>query len=1215
MLKSSRRVKIFYFFIFADSFVIITVIWEYYVLVGEKMQLKQLEAHGFKSFADRVKIEFDRGITAIVGPNGSGKSNITDAVRWALGEQNIRLLRGTKSEDIIFTGSDTRRPMGAAEVTLSFLNDGTLPVDYSEVDITRRYFRSGDSEYYINKNRCRLKDIQLLFADTGLGQDGMSVISQNRIDEILNSKPEERRLFFEETAGITKYRSRKKEAMGKLAETDQNYVRVSDIVQEIESELGPLSEQAERTRQYNELRADYRKGQMTELCRQYNRLEEARKRCDGQLAELKASEAAALAAKGSAEAAKEENSRELLEREKELQELAAENSAIHDRIEAVAGEIRLWEERHRQRDENQQRLAVRQEEVKERLAEIGGEQEKLRDAAEELKGKKAEASAALQAGREKAAALAARVRRQRLSLEELAKDKENCQQTLAERQKAYALIERDIEAELEAGKLKEASEEALNRQTAEEKKILAGKEEAVAKNSAERTAAAEEQRSLQKREKKLTEEANRCRQVASAARQYAEQAEAKLQILQNMQQSYEGFGKAAKAVLKSRASWRSGVCGAVAELLTVPAEYVTAVDIALGAASQDIVTKNAETAQAAIEFLKRDRLGRVTFLPLDTLTERKTPELSGRAAGVIGWLNTLIEVEPEYQRAVDFLLSRTLLVDTAEHALALARRQSYKVRLVTLEGELINPGGSISGGSSRQQESGYLNRSSEISVLTRTLATKRQEADCQLERLNGLKAESEQVNGQLNDIRERINELTLDGTRLAMERERAEEELGRLERELADLAEWKARRELTFAKAQERKVMAAREIRELEGSLQSIISRAQGVRDELTELEQEAEAQAKLVNEAELKETVAGQEILRCKEKLMLLSRRQSEEEAELEKATGELLALQDADESGREKIRELEAEREKETVSYQAGMERQQAANEARLKCLADSRENEKKISEASALLNRLTGRQHNVEIEASRVDFELEQCEKQLSEDFGKKPAEAAGECLGLKPGELKKYLEDIRQRLTGLGTVNPQAIEEYENRRTRHDFLKGQLDDLAKAKDNLMLIVQEINRTMARRFNEAFARIKEDFNDIFVRLFGGGEAKLELTDEKNVLQSGVEIIVRLPEKKQQNLSALSGGERALTVIALLFAFLRCKPAPFSVLDEIDAALDESNIGRFSSFLREFSGKTQFIIVTHRKKTMEAADVLYGVTLADAGVSQLLSLRLKQD
>lgn len=1178
----------------------------------KKLQLKRLAAYGFKSFADKAEIEFDKGITAIVGPNGSGKSNITDAVRWVLGEQNIRALRGIKSEDIIFTGSATRRALGVAEVTLTLLNEGTLPIDFNEVEIKRRFFRSGESEYYINQTRCRLKDIYALFADTGLGQDGMSVISQNNIDEILNSKPEERRLFFEETAGITKYRLRKKEAMSKLDAAEQNYLRVQDIMHEIETELEPLSEQAEKTRRYNELKGEYRRCRITELVMNYERFITQKEKFAAQIAEVKDKELETSTQKSSAEAQKEENNRELLRREDELRELSSANLSLHEEVEAAASEIRLFEERNQQRDSNQKRLNEEKQSLVEKLAADTDEREEIKSEAKLLAEKQSEFALELERAKKRAGEISKTIKEERQKYEESNKARENLQETLSEREKEYALLLRDIEADIEQSKLKNKSQDEINAVLADKRKSLTKTEEELKSEAAKKAELTDEEKKLSGRQKKLLEETNRSRQLAGSAKQYAEQAEAKLELLKKLQQEYDGFGKSVKAVLKSKANWRGNVCGAVAELIDVKPEHITAVDVALGAAAQNIVTTDAQTAKLAILFLKSGSYGRATFLPLDSLLERDNPDISVRGAGIIGWLNNLVSTDEKYKKAVDFLLSRTLLVDNLDNALALAKKNKQRLRIVTLEGELLNPGGSISGGSHKQSENGFLNRSGEIVTLNAAKEKKEAEAREHLTKYNELKDETERVNTRIATIREELGELSLREAKLRFEAGRASEIIAEQERKLAELKEWQTRRELTFAKSQERKLMTAGAIEKLVAEIDKAKEETGKLRQKVAELEREATEQAKTVNDAERENAVLEQGVLRHKEKALLLSRTIEQTERDIESKEKELNELLAADEKSAFELEKLKKTKEERELKYAESLQKQQELYDARMKAVVDGQELDKKIAELAQRLTKLGNKTHSIELELSGVDFELAQCVKHMDEDFSLTPELAKAEKFETDENSLIKMMRELQEEIASLGAVNPQAVEEYENRKNRYEFLKRQMTDLTEAKQNLMRLVKDINATMTERFVEAFGKIKIAFNEIFSELFGGGTANVFLTDEKDVLNSGVEITVRLPEKRQQNLSALSGGERALTVIALLFAFLRCKPAAFSVLDEIDAALDEANIGRFSKFLHSFAENTQFIIVTHRKKTMEAADVIYGVTIEDAGVSKLLSVRL---
>ncbi len=994
--------------------------------------MKKLEAYGFKSFADRIEVDFDKGITAIVGPNGSGKSNISDAIKWVLGEQNVRNIRGTKAEDVIFAGSETRRPMNVAEVSLYFDNDGTLPVDFHEVVVTRRLFRTGESEFYINRSRCRLKDIANLFADSGVGHDSMGIISQNKMDEILNARPEEKRLFFEEAAGISKYRSRKKEAMRKLDDTEGNLQRVHDIMGEIENQLEPLRLSAERATKYQELQEAMSRLQLTGMYHQYQELIEKRQAFDRQIQEKKDQEIAANTAVQLIENRRSQLDADVTRLEKSLEELAAKRNEIHGKLESADSRIQVLEERRRQGKANRQR---HQQQIKEMSA-------AMTEATESIKG------------------------------------------------------------------LQEAESSAKVRQKAAEEEVIAKRQEA--KRLRESLAA-------------IRSQGQKVNQEAQGLEREIQASDSRRQVLERLQSSYEGFGRAVKAVLKSQQPWRQGVCGAVAELLQVPGKYVTALETALGGSLQNIVTRDTDTAKAAIELLKRERLGRATFLPLSSIVVRGNREnVPAHAKGVLGWANELAGTELQYQKVADFLLGRTLVVDTLDNALALNKAMGQRLRIVTLEGELLSPGGALAGGSQQHKESSFLNRREEISTLAGKL---------------------EKLQEQLAKLQEKKKSLEMEYGRLDQEAENLSETTSRLEMDKAVL-------EQQALRAREQILLRQREIKRYE--------------------ENAATQQTQL-------------------EKM----------EKELSESLAEISSLME--DCGRYQ------------QDYQQADEKHKAVYKQRMDRLAEKKGNDKEVREANSRLQNIQNQLHQVQLSASKVDFELEQCQQELLSQYGLVPERAAEEALDIEPTELKRQTKSLEGEIRSLGVINPNAPQEFADLQKRHAFLSGNAQDLEKAREDLLQLIQEMEVAMTRQFREAFVKINGYFGEIFVKLFGGGQAKIQLTDKENVLEAGVNIMVTIPGKKTQNLAVLSGGERALTVVALLFSFLKYRPAPFSVLDEIDAPLDEANIGRFGKFLKEYAERTQFIMVTHRKGTMEVADTMYGVTIEDAGVSKIISVRLQ--
>ena len=1179
------------------------------------LQLKRLETYGFKSFADKIEIDFDKGITAIVGPNGSGKSNITDAIRWVLGEQNVRNLRGTKAEDIIFTGSAARRALGVAEVSLVFDNDGTLPVDFKEVVITRRLFRSGESEFYINKGRCRLKDIYNLFADTGLGHDGMSIIGQNKIDEILNSKPEERRLFFEETAGITKYRNRKRESVRKLEDTEKNLVRVTDILQEIDNQLEPLAASAAKTREYNELQEDYKNCRLTEIHHKYTKLSETAAKQAGELQDSQDQVTAAETSVRLTELRKEELGKEILDLDRSLQELAEKNNALRDKIEGASSEIQVLEERGRQSKAARERILAQRaalekeaDTVRQELGQLAADKEQR---AVELSG--AEENLAKQ--KEASAALAQKLREQRELCSGLDSQREALTKKLMEKQNELLLIERDIENSTADRESRETEAQtaatglaALEAELQEQTTALEQAAQEQAGQEADREAGRTQLQQAETEAARIQEERVKNRQELHAA-------DSKLQFLRNMQQSYEGFGRAAKAVLKSQATWAGGVCGAVAELLQVPQQYITAIETALGSSQQNVVTEDTNTAKAAIAFLKKERLGRVTFLPLQSIVVRTVSNGPERQdTGVIGYANEIVGTDAKYKKIADFLLSRTLVVDTLDHALALAKKHGYRLRIVTLEGELLNPGGSLSGGSQQHREASFLNRGGEISALEQKTA-ELSAAEKRLEQEQMTAATARQAAAdQLTKVEQMLQALAVRSAELRVARERLQAEKSEKAVQLDQLQKLAAEFQQSFAKAQEQRVAAARQVRELETEQAALQAKVDEAREVFADLDQDADDLGKYINDCEVNRTVLEQELLRSQERALLKQRELEKAQEGAARTVEEEKALENGREESQQRLQSLRAENEEWQGLYDAGQKEHKDVYAKRMAKLVESQNNDQAARDAARKLSSMQNRLHQLELAASQVKFSLEQCAEQLLADYGLTPERAAECALELSPAAVRQHMQTLEKKMADLGPVNPNAVQEYEELSKRSEFMQKQSRDLIAAKDNLLDILREMDITMTKQFKEAFQKINTYFGEIFVKLFGGGEARILLTDEANVLEAGVEIEVQLPEKKRQNLSALSGGERALTVIALLFSFLRYRPSPFSVLDEIDAPLDEANISRFGSFLRDYAAQTQFIIVTHRKGTMEAADAMYGVTIEDAGVSKILSVRLNE-
>ena len=1179
------------------------------------MQLKRLEAYGFKSFADKVVIEFDKGVTAIVGPNGSGKSNITDAIRWVLGEQNVRNLRAGKAEDIIFAGSAARKPLGVAEVSLVFDNtDGTLPVDFAEVVVTRRLYRSGESEVYLNKSRCRIKDIYQLFADTGIGHEGMSVIGQNRIDDILNSRPEERRAFFEETAGITKYKARKKEALKKLDDTEKNLVRVGDIQQEIESQLGPLAAHAERTRTYQTLEEEYKKCRLTRLSQQHGTLMDARTKAETERQGAETEKTAAETAARTAEAEKERTQADIVAIEQSMQHEGEKGAKLQHQVDGVTAELATLRERTENSASVRERLAARKTAITQELVRAAGDIGRLTETVAKGKKDAAAADERIADERKKLLALKVQVSDARKAAEMLDAETAKLQLQLTEQQQAIAVLEKDIELG-GAGK-------------AEREKTLAA--------ATERLAAIEDERAeLAKKFTKCECERDHCLQAgnenaatmqkaknALAAAQEAREAAAreakrtadKLQILRHMQQSYEGFGRAVRAVLKSTAPWHKGIAGAVAELLTVPEKYVTALSVALAGSQQYIVTEDTETAKSAIRYLKEQKLGRATFLPLSTLQVRQPSDADNvrRMTGAIGWGSELVTTEAKYRRVADHLLARTLVVDTLDHALSIARETRYRLRIVTLDGELLSPGGSLTGGSRGHKDGSYLGRQGEIAALAEAQeAAKQAETERQQEEAAARAAYST-CQRKAEDLEKRLQQANVELAELRVARQKADEAVKEQQKVLEEQKAQQVAAATSFAQAQKRRSEAREAARATREALEKAQKQCAAQQDDIDDLIEDVDDLEALLHDREMKRAVLtvqcerDADLLRAKkeerakrEQELATVEQETEEQKELEVTSAERLAALE-EEEGRlaEQQADLRAAHDR---LYAEKMEKMTAAQDI-----------EKTIKKHTRDATRWTEKLHAAELAVSKAQFAIDECEKAMFSDYGLTPERAAEEAIDIAPEELAPKMADLEENMKALGPINPNAVTEYEELKQRHDFMEAQTEDLRKARENLETLLAEMDATMTKQFGAAFAKIQEYFQESFTKLFGGGKAELKLLDESDMLTSGIDILVTLPKKKRQNLSALSGGERALTVIALLFACLHYKPSPFAVLDEIDAPLDEANVVRFGHYLRELAGRTQFIVVTHRKGTMENVDVLYGVTTEDAGVSKILSVKL---
>lgn len=1178
--------------------------------------LRRLEAYGFKSFADKTEVDFGPGITVVVGPNGSGKSNISDAIRWVLGEQNIRNLRGARVEDIIFSGSTGRRALGVAEVSLVFDNtDGVLPLDFNEVTITRRVFRSGESEYFINKAHCRLKDIHDLLADTGLGREAMPVISQNKVDEILNSKPEERRLIFEEAAGITRYKNRKKEALRKLDDTEQNLVRLEDIIAEIELQLEPLEASAARTSHYKELQEELTACRITLLVDKLKKAEQMVESATLQEFALKEEELTV--------------SNQVLLGEAELERLTAQLAELEENLRRTGESL---QQAYRETERLEGRIALLTEKTSQGSAageRIAAEEQQNREQAETLQERLTESARQLSEKREQVLVLQQDLTKSQAAYQQTAADIQAAEARLELcKEQSFDYLQELVSARNEIGTLEKDMAKLLTNQ-GEYARELAGYGEqltqtgkAVETALTEKTGLAERLAELLKEEQRLAEvkqalEAD-CRDLQNkekALQVKLNEFASKHKILSHMQQDFDGFGRSSKSVLQNRAAWRQGICGAVAQLIQVPDPYVTAVETALGGALQYLVTEDETTAKQAIAFLKDQRLGRTTFLPLTTIqtgTPRDYELKAAAASGSLGLASAVVGCEQKYRKVVEFLLGRTIVAENIDAALAIAENHQYRVRIVTLDGQQVNPGGSLTGGSTHRRENSFLSRSNEIAALeknigeTKSSLEQAQQAVSAAERKElelDKTAEAKQAEKQALEVR--LAQLEVHGTNLQGELRRLQMAVDSLQEEMDSFTGEKTAMQTKLAQRQE--AVLVLENRDAEHKQEML-----RWQQELKLLNEQKDLTGHAVTDCRVSLTALEQQMQAAESESQMLRTELAKTDAVLQRLANEAETLREQTagyDAELKEVKELHRTTEGQTADCLATKKELESGKYA---ALTELTKLEKEIKDKRRRHNEIQNRLHEFELMATKYKYELETCRKELTERCNVSWEEAVSRCREGSVAELTVQAKRLEEEIALLGPVNHSAIEEFARVRERYEFLRNQSEDLKNAREYLATIIQDIDKKMSKQFSVAFKEINQHFSGIFERLFGGGKAWLSLLEPDKPLETGVEVWVQPPGKKQQSLVLLSGGERALTVIALLFAFLTYRPAPFTMVDEIDAPLDEANLQRFSGFLRDYAQSTQFIVVTHRKGTMEVADIIHGVTMEESGVSRLVSVKL---
>ena len=1178
--------------------------------------LKEIHIQGFKSFADRVKLELGRGLSVIVGPNGCGKSNVADAVRWVLGEQSAKSLRGAKMEDVIFAGSTQRRPVGMAEVSLVFDNTvEILPLDFQEVTITRRVYRDGEGQYLINNASCRLKDIQELFMDTGAGKEGFSIVGQGRVEEILNLKAEERRSLIEEAAGITKYRYRKREALKRLDATILNLQRLDDLLQEIEGQLTPLAAQAQVAEQSLVLSAEKRN---LEIQLTVQNISEGKQKLSLAKMDLEKAQLSLVETQSILRLKESKSSEDkvlLTKVENDLQQVQEEGFRTEQSIDALKHELSMRSERFKHFEEQIVRLTaeIRMDEEKiaglnRLISAFADKQVNLKEMVEASKARVSDREQRLKNARE--SNLAEKVEKIKADLFQALSEQANCANELTGAQHTLASIEQQVSQIEQEQRLKAKERKNLAKNRAVQEKELIELEGQMQAREAELFRSKTELDQLSRLRLAKGEEMRKHKALK-------EQTGARLLALQSLEDSLEGYQRGVREVMLAKKRGVQdcrGLCGTVADLITVPEKYEPALETALGAGLQNVVAENELAAKAAIAYLKVHQFGRVTFLPLDIIQGNRmsVSRTMEKDAGYIGLAVDLITYDVLFKPALEFLLGRIVIVTDMNAATRIAKVSGYRMRIVTLEGDQVHPGGSLSGGSMRRKGGNLLARAREIDALRIKLESLEQDL---------LEKEQEylKVNLQRQEIQESIENLSLRQqednecqVRLKAEHENVLHRLRRLENDIAvldlrhrDIMSQKNETLHLLNKLNERLQLADKTVhdlreeynrRELEGK--AVIAEIESNREQLT--------QEKILLAKWEQELNQGTELL--KHEQTILSENESNLKVKKQNLSGfqeNCLALEPEQETLNRQLETHLLHLEDKRNTLRQGRQEKELLT-------AKIIELEQEISTNRQLEHELEQQFHANELRVVRLETECRAGEARLAEEFDLTWEEALLYRTKEKKAVLERRVRALKQQIDDLGPINQAAVEEYPKMQTRKVFMLAQQDDLVKANQTLRQVISDLDRTMSERFIKSFHAVKGAFQDVFQELFRGGKAELQLVDPEHLLETGVEIIAQPPGKKPQLLSLLSGGERALTAIALLFALLRVKPSPFCILDEIEASLDDSNVRRFAQYIQCLSDSTQFVVISHRKGTMESADVLYGITMEESGVSKLLAVKL---
>ena len=1183
------------------------------------MKLKKLELYGFKSFAQRTEIVFDEGITGIVGPNGSGKSNIGDAVRWVLGEQSAKTLRGASMSDVIFNGTQKRKPLSYCEVSLVFDNDDhALAMEAAEVMVTRRVYRNGESEYYLNRTACRLKDVVDLFRDTGIGKEGYSIIGQGRIDEILSRKSEDRRQVFEEAAGIVKFKARKEEADKKLQRTLENLERVDDILDELTKRLKPLEEQSRNARVYLELSTELKDLDLNLFLIRSDRARARLSELESELLTVQTILADTESNLTDKTTRRDETQNRIDQLEEAITKARTELMECAEHVHESQTKLSALQSRRETRSENRQRIVREQEEAQERLAEIEKDHARIQADVEKQHSLIADAEQILRATQEAA---------------EKAQAKEKEADAALEAQKAAVIDQMNRLSDVRNDKTR------LNTMQAQMETRLTEIEESSGALQEQEAALREALTAVEKQLETENQHQQQCQEKLAQARQASDEADAayanlradvekqsadmqaaasRHNVLTEMTRDMEGYNMALRrAMTYAKQRGLTGVKGVLAQLMTVPQAYETAIDMALGAAQQNIVTDTEETAKELINYLRQNRLGRATFLPMSAIrgktlygNERNALKLPG----CLGVASELVQCAPEYRGIVENLLGRTVIADNLDHGIPIMRAGNHAFRLVTLEGDVMHSGGSMTGGSAQSKVSNLLSRERELKELTAKLQTGRAELDKCRQELTQRQQTAQEKRQKVSDA---VNALHQQEIAVAREQARRESVSADLNTHLQRMQE-----------TEQARVQLHQSLEDIRQQLETIEHQRTGAQGDQSAMEQKtiemqnalvkARAEASAENDRLMVRTLQLSDLRHGLSDLERDEAHAQQDQAQIlreqerrEQLLHEMDELDAIDENDMKREEAESARRQKEQLRQESAA---QAIEQRRSQAQSDLRDILSDMENLHEAYNRDSEKLHKTELAKARIEGDQKNLQNRIWDTY--KLTYAGAEEFRRTPFDEKesdRRAAELQGQIRALGTVNVGAVEEYAETKARVDDLTTQQQDLKRAEMDLRELIERLLIQMRSTFVENFSKMQGYFAETFTRLFGGGHAELKLMDPDDPLNCGIEVNAQPPGKKLQLLSLLSGGERALTAIAILFAMLKLKPTPFCILDEIEAALDDANIGYYADYLKEYSKGTQFIVVTHRKGTMERCNSLFGVAMEEQGVSRMVSVSLQ--